>query len=253
MTASATSRPPTSTRQRDLFVPDNYRDAVFGFLQSSVVTKTDIGRKVTGSRHDRDHQLAPARGRRGSRLPDDDDDEASRRRVTTSTRKAAVESFFPLTPGTAQGNALDVLDRRFAAAGRFRRSWTCPTCWCSTTRPTTSTRSGSADEVTDVEWQKSLTEIAATKGRRFVQIDFSATPYNEVGTRQEEGQVSTSRTSSSTSISTTAMQAGLVKSLALDKRKEVAALPLDFKAERDETATRRLAVSTASGSCSARA
>ncbi len=30
------------------------------------------------------------------------------------------------------------------------------------------------------------------------------------------------------------MRAGLVKSLALDKRKEVAALPLDFKAERDE-------------------
>ncbi|WP_280475707.1 TnsA endonuclease N-terminal domain-containing protein [Nocardia farcinica] len=30
------------------------------------------------------------------------------------------------------------------------------------------------------------------------------------------------------------MRAGLVKSLALDKRKEIAALPLDFKAERDE-------------------
>ena len=30
------------------------------------------------------------------------------------------------------------------------------------------------------------------------------------------------------------MRAGLVKSLALDKRKEVASLPLDFKAERDK-------------------
>ena len=31
-----------------LFVPENYRDVVFGFISSSVVTKADIGRKVTG-------------------------------------------------------------------------------------------------------------------------------------------------------------------------------------------------------------
>ena len=36
-------------RTQDLFIPDNYRDAVFGFLQSSVVTKADIGRKVTAA------------------------------------------------------------------------------------------------------------------------------------------------------------------------------------------------------------
>jgi type III restriction enzyme len=36
-------------------------------------------------------------------------------------------------------------------------------------------------EVTEVEWQKSLSRIAEPKGRRFVQVDFSATPYNDVG------------------------------------------------------------------------
>ncbi len=36
-------------------------------------------------------------------------------------------------------------------------------------------------ETTEVEWQKSLSLIAAGKGRRFVQMDFSATPYNDVG------------------------------------------------------------------------
>jgi type III restriction enzyme len=36
-------------------------------------------------------------------------------------------------------------------------------------------------ETTEVEWQKSLSRIAASQGRRFVQVDFSATPYNDVG------------------------------------------------------------------------
>lgn len=36
-------------QQQDLFIPENYRTQVFGFLQSSIVTKADIGRKVTGS------------------------------------------------------------------------------------------------------------------------------------------------------------------------------------------------------------
>ena len=33
-----------------------------------------------------------------------------------------------------------------------------------------------AGEVMEVEWQKSLNEIASGKGERFIQIDFSATP-----------------------------------------------------------------------------
>jgi type III restriction enzyme len=36
-------------------------------------------------------------------------------------------------------------------------------------------------EVSEVEWQKSLTAIAEPKAGRFFQVDFSATPYNEVG------------------------------------------------------------------------
>ena len=52
--------------QRELFIPDNYRDQVFGFLQSSVVTKTEIGGHRL--RHDRRHQLAPARWRGRPRL-----------------------------------------------------------------------------------------------------------------------------------------------------------------------------------------
>jgi type III restriction enzyme len=49
-------------------------------------------------------------------------------------------------------------------------------------------------ETTEVEWQKSLSRIAATKGRRFVQVDFSATPYNDVGAARTSARC-TSRTS----------------------------------------------------------
>jgi len=50
-------------------------------------------------------------------------------------------------------------------------------------------------ETSEVEWQKSLSKIAESKGRRFVQMDFSATPYNDVGSGKTNTK-STSLTSS---------------------------------------------------------
>jgi len=84
-----------------------------------------------------------------------------------------------------------------------------------------------------VEWQKSLTRIAAPKGRRFVQVDFSATPYNDVGTGKHKKKLYFPHIVTDFDLKT-AMRLGLVKSLVLDRRKEIGALPLEFKAERDE-------------------
>ncbi|MCO5225126.1 MAG: DEAD/DEAH box helicase family protein [Thermomicrobiales bacterium] len=36
------------SRYRELFIPPGHRESVFGFVQSAIVTKGDIGRKVTG-------------------------------------------------------------------------------------------------------------------------------------------------------------------------------------------------------------
>lgn len=41
------------------------------------------------------------------------------------------------------------------------------------------TKSG---EIAEVEWQVGLNRIAANKGTRFFQVDFSATPYDTTGT-----------------------------------------------------------------------
>lgn len=217
-------------RQQDLFIPDTYRTQVFTFLQSSVVTKTEIGRKVTGSgliAITNWHLLA---GKEDPDFLDDDEVEAPGAEIDP---KAAVESFFPLTPGKNAGNALDVLDRRFLRGGPLQALKDLPDLVVFNDEAHHIHEVRKSDEVTDVEWQKSLSEIASTKGRRFIQIDFSATPYNEVGSGHSKGKAYFPHIVVDFDLKS-AMRAGLVKSLALDKRKEIAALPLDFKAERDE-------------------
>lgn len=218
-------------RQQGLFVPDTYRTQVFSFLQSSVVTKTEIGRKVTGSGMiaiTNWHLLA---GKEDPDFVDEEPDvEAPGAEIDP---KAAIESFFPLTPGTSAGNALDTLDRRFLRGGPLQALKDLPDLVVFNDEAHHIHEVKKADEVTDVEWQKSLSEIASTKGRRFTQIDFSATPYNEVGSGRSKGKAYFPHIVVDFDLNS-AMRAGLVKSLALDKRKEIAALPLDFKAERDE-------------------
>ena len=217
-------------RQQSLFIPDTYRTQVFTFLQSSVVTKTEIGRKVTGSgliAITNWHLLA------GKEDPDFLDDDAVEAPGAEIDPKATIESFFPLTPGTSAGNALDVLDRRFLRGGPLQALKDLPDLVVFNDEAHHIHEVRKSDEVTDVEWQKSLSEIASTKGRRFTQIDFSATPYNEVGSGRSKGKAYFPHIVVDFDLKS-AMRVGLVKSLALDKRKEIAALPLDFKAERDE-------------------
>lgn len=218
-------------QQRDLFIPDNYRTPVFGFLQSSVVTKAEIGRKVTGSgliAITNWHLLA------GQEDPDFvtevEDVYAPGRDIDP---KAAVESFFPLTPGMNAGNSLDTLDRRFLRGGPLQALKDLPDLLVFNDEAHHIHEIRRVDEVTDVEWQKSLTEIASTKGSQFIQIDFSATPFNEIGSAKNRSRQYFPHIVVDFDL-TSAMRAGLVKALALDKRKDVASLPLDFRAERDE-------------------
>lgn len=217
-------------QQQDLFIPENYRTQVFGFLQSSIVTKADIGRKVTGSgliAITNWHLLA---GQEDPDFIDESDVEAPGREVDA---RAAVESFFPLTPGTSTGNSLDVLDRRFLRGGPLQALKDLPDLLVFNDEAHHIHEIRASEEVTDVEWQRSLLEIASTKGSHFIQVDFSATPFNEVGSGRKKSRQYFPHIVVDFDLSA-AMKAGLVKSLALDKRKDVASLPLDFKAERDE-------------------
>lgn len=216
---------------QELFIPDAYRDEVFRFVQGAVCPKEDIGRKVTAGgiiAISNWHVLSEE----GEPLGDEEIDAPG----DTPDPKAVVQNILPLTPGTSQGNDLSVLNRRFERGGILSYLRELPTLMVFNDEAHhihSFTREG---EVMEVEWQKSLTQIAEPKGHRFVQVDFSATPYNEVGTGKK------SRKSFFPHIVVdfdlkTAMRAGLVKSLVLDKRSEIGALAddqLDFKADRDE-------------------
>lgn len=216
---------------QELFIPDSYRDEVFRFVQGAVCPKEEIGRKATAGgiiAISNWHVLSEE----GEPL-DDDEIEA---RGDTLDPKAVVQSILPLPPGTSQGNDLNVLNRRYERGGILSYLQGLPALMVFNDEAHHIHDFKREGEVTEVEWQKSLNLIAEPKGRRFVQVDFSATPYNEVGTGKN------SRKSYFPHIVVdfdlkTAMRAGLVKSLVLDKRSEIGALShadLDYKVDRDE-------------------
>jgi type III restriction enzyme len=213
----------------DLFVPEAYRDAVFAFVRGNVCSKAEIGLKATGNGMiaiTNWHLLAE-----GEVLDDTVDDVEAL--GAPLDPHLVVGAVLPLTPGRATGNSLDVLDRRYARGNVLEFLAGLPELMVFNDEAHHIHEFKKEGETTEVEWQKSLSRIAATKGRRFVQVDFSATPYNDVGAGRNKRKVYFPHIVVDFDLKS-AMRAGLVKSLVLDRRKEIGALPLEFKAERDE-------------------
>lgn len=219
--------------QRQLFIPPTYEKPLFAFLQSSVATKKEIGSKVTGGGIVAITNWHLLTGAEDLDFIDDEDVEAP---GTDIDARRAIDSFFPLTPGTAAGNALEALDRRYLRGGPLQSLIDLPDLIVFNDEAHHIHSLKKGDEQTEVEWQKSLSAIAEPKGHRFVQFDFSATPYNETGSGAKKGKKYFPHIVTDFPLFA-AMQQGLVKALTLDKRKEVAALPLEFNADRDENGT----------------
>ena len=212
----------------DLFIPDAYRDAVFAFVRGNVCNKTEIGLKATGN-----GMIAITNWHL---LNDSDVPEAVQEVEALGAPldpQQVINAVLPLTPGRATGNSLDVLDRRYARGNVLEFLAGLPELMVFNDEAHHIHEFKREGETTEVEWQKSLSKIAETKERRFVQIDFSATPYNDVGAGKNKRKVYFPHIVTDFDLKS-AMRAGLVKSLVLDRRKEIGALPLEFKAERDE-------------------
>ncbi len=216
----------------DLFIPEAHRDAVFAFVRGNVCGKGEIGLKATGNGMiaiTNWHLLVD--GLAEGEVVDDVE--------TVETPGAPLEpqqvvaAVLPLMPGRATGNSLDVLDRRYARGNVLEFLAALPELMVFNDEAHHIHEFKREGEVTEVEWQKSLSRIAETKGRRFVQVDFSATPYNDVGSGKNKKKLYFAHIVTDFDLKS-AMRAGLVKSLVLDRRKEIGALPLEFKAERDE-------------------
>lgn len=217
----------------DLFLPPARRERVTQFVRGNVCAKSEIGLKATGNGMiaiTNWHLLADAADEEAT----SSDGEFIDAPAMVAEPSAVAYQVLPLTPGRATGNSLEVLDRRWARGNVLSYLADLPDLMVFNDEAHHIHELKKEGEVTEVEWQKSLSIIAAGKGRRFVQMDFSATPYNDVGGGRNKRKIYFPHIVVDFDLKA-AMRLGLVKALVLDKRKELGALPLEFKAERDES------------------
>jgi len=213
----------------DLFIPEAHRESVFAFVRGNVCSKNEIGLKATGN-----GMIAITNWHLLAEGDVTEDIEEVETLGAPLDPQDVVAQVLPLMPGRATGNSLEVLDRRYARGNVLEFLAQLPELMVFNDEAHHIHEFKREGETTEVEWQKSLSRIAQIKGRRFVQVDFSATPYNDVGSGKNKRKVFFPHIVTDFDLKS-AMRAGLVKSLVLDRRKEIGALPLEFKAERDES------------------
>jgi type III restriction enzyme len=219
------------SKQAELFIPEQHRDTVLAFIRGNVCAKHEIGLKATGN-----GLLAIANwhllvdGEVDSENIEETDVLAPGQLPDSST---VISAVLRLPPGRATGNALDVLDRRHARGNALEFLAGLPELLVFNDEAHHIHEFKREGETTEVEWQRSLSRIARDKGRGFVQLDFSATPFNDVGSGKSRRKAWFPHIITDFDLKT-AMRAGLVKSLVLDRRKEIGSLPLEFRAERND-------------------
>ena len=212
-------------RNQDLFIPPQYRDEVFGFIQNNVVSKEDgIGRKITG-----DGFIGLTNWHLFLGYEEEQTEEEY-----PDAPPTIIEDILPLRPGISAGNALDVLDRQYLRGNELEYLAEMSDLMVINDEAHHIHENKVAGEVKEVEWQRGLNYIAQPKGKRFFQIDFSATPYDTSGSGKKKVKHYFPHIVVDFDL-TTAMKQGLVKTLLLDKRQELTELEgLDYKAVRDE-------------------
>lgn len=215
---------------QDVFIPERYRDEVFSFIQNNVVTKEDgIGRKTTGEGlialtnwHLFENQME-------EKEQDEDVDDSS-----TVTPSEIISDLLPIRPGKSAGNDLGMLDRRALGGTELEYLAGLKDLMVINDEAHHIHEIKRNGETEEVEWQRGLNAISATKGTRFIQVDFSATPFDTKGTGEKQVKLFFPHIIVDFDLPM-AMKQGLVKLLLLDRRQELTDLEnLDYNAERDE-------------------
>lgn len=210
----------------NLFVPEKYRNAIFSFLQSNVVKKDEIGRKITG-----EGIIAITNWHLLSGTEEKEDIEISPLKNPEHT----IKELLPITPGVTAGHDLNTIDSGILGGGEVDYLRSLDNICVFNDEAHHIHENKSAGIVTEVEWQKALNHISENKGRNFLQIDFSATPFDVTGSGQKRTKHYFPHIIVDFALKA-AIQQGLVKVIAIDKRKEFASLEnedIDFKAKRD--------------------
>lgn len=213
---------------QEVFLPPQYRQEAFSFIQNNVVTKEDgIGRKVTGDGliaitnwHLFEKQI-------GQESRETTDDELS--------PTAIIGDLLPVRPGKTDGNSLSTLDRRTLGGPELEYLTSLPDLMVINDEAHHIHEVKRGGETEEVEWQQGLNKISYGKGERFFQVDFSATPYDTQGSGDNVRRIFFPHIVVDFDLPT-AMRLGLVKLLLLDRRQELTELgSLGYNAERDES------------------
>lgn len=208
---------------QDLFIPQAYKDDIFGFIQNNVVKKEEIGTKITG-----EGIIAITNWHLFMGNEDAEETEAS----ALDNPTLVIKDLFPVTPGTSGGNDLSTLDNQYLRGKELDFLADLSDLLVMNDEAHHIHENKSYGEVEEVEWQKGLNKIAAAKGSSFIQVDFSATPYDVTGSGQTRTKHYFPHIISDFDLKI-AIRKGLVKTIAIDKRKELSQLPLEFGAIRD--------------------
>jgi len=207
---------------RDTFVPPSYREEVFGFIQNAVARKQEIGSKVTG-----EGVIAIANWHLFM-----GEEESEQEDTPLDDPVGVVKDVFPVRPGTSGGNALDALDAQYLSGKEVEYLANLPDLMVMNDEAHHIHENKSYGEVKEVEWQKSLNTIAKNKGAQFVQLDFSATPYDVTGSGQNRVKHYFPHIIVDFDLKT-AIRGGLVKTIAIDRRKELYEDTLTYTSVRD--------------------
>lgn len=208
---------------RDLFIPPQYRDEVFGFIQNSVAKKSEIGTKVTG-----DGLIAMANWHLFMGKEDSEEENES----PLDAPESILKDILPVRPGTTGGNALDSLDANYLSGREVDYLADLQDLMVINDEAHHIHENKVYGEIKEVEWQKSLNKIAKIKGDKFIQIDFSATPYDVTGSGQKRVKHYFPHIVVDFDLKT-AIRRGLVKTIAIDKRKDFTDLTIDYNAVRE--------------------
>lgn len=208
---------------KELFVPSQYRDDVFGFVQSSVVKKQEIGTKVTGE---------GLIGIANWHLFLDKEEKENINESPLDNPDLIIKELLPIRPGISGGNTLDSLDANYLGGKEIDFLKNLPDLMVINDEAHHIHENKIYGEVKEVEWQKSLNKISENKGNKFIQIDFSATPYDVTGSGQKRIKHYFPHIIVDFDLKD-AIRKGLVKIIAIDKRKEITDIVLDYNAIRE--------------------
>ncbi len=211
----------------ETFIPPSYREDVFSFVQNAVAKKREIGNKVTG-----DGFIAIANWHL---LMDEEVAEELQETAPMDDAVNVANDVFPVRPGTSGGNSLDSLDAQYMRGKEIEYLANLPDLMVVNDEAQW-VEGGRAEEDEEKQWQRALNRLSDKKGANYIQLDFSATPYRVQGTGQRRTRHYFLHVIVDFDLKT-AIRGGLVKMIALDRRKELVDLPLNFSAVRDGNGT----------------